>query len=240
MQINVAQLLKEGTGATRSHDIDAVLRLEGTSAPAGGAAPVSAPALAGGQECRVQGRVTLTRAARGILLAGSFSCPVRLTCGRCLASFPHLVGFDVQEMFYPSIDIATGLPLALPEEDDSSSFTIDEHHLLDTSEMIRQYCLLAIPMKPLCRADCGGLCPDCGANLNEKHCGCAPVPRTALARALEQAIAVKQSPAPETAAAPDRAPRTRAAPEQAGAPERKTAPARARVPGRTKSRRKLG
>jgi len=90
-------------------------------------------------------------------------------------------------MFYPSIDILSGLPVALPDEDASSSFTIDEHHILDMSEMIRQYNLLAMPMKPLCRVDCGGLCPECGANLNENKCHCAGRPRTALARALEEA-----------------------------------------------------
>ncbi len=107
-------------------------------------------------------------------------------------------------MFYPSIDILTGLPQGLPEEDASSSFTIDEHHILDTSEMIRQYCLLAIPMKPLCRVDCAGLCPDCGANLNENKCQCVRGHRTALAEALEQALSPDQATALEQAEALDR------------------------------------
>ena len=169
MQINVAQLLKESTGATRSYDIDDTISSDD------------------GQECRVQGKVSLTQAARGILLKGSFTCHGQLTCGRCLDSFAHSSVFSVEEMFYPSIDILSGLPVALPDEDASSSFTIDEHHILDMSEMIRQYNLLAMPMKPLCRVDCGGLCPECGANLNENKCHCAGRTRTALARALEEA-----------------------------------------------------
>ncbi len=184
MQINVAQLLKEGTGATRTHDVDGCLCLENVSAGGPGQA---------GQESRVEGRATLTRAARGILLQGAFSCHVSLTCVRCLASFPHSAAFDVEEMFYPSTDILTGLPLALPDEDGSASFTIDAHHVLDTSEMIRQYSLLAIPMKPLCRADCAGLCPHCGANLNEGQCRCAQAPRSALAEALEHAQALDRA-----------------------------------------------
>jgi uncharacterized protein len=186
MQINVAQLLKEGTGATRTYDLDEILT------------------QVDGQECRVAGRVSLTRAARGILLKGSFSCQIQLTCGRCLAFFPHSAAFSVEEMFDPSIDILTGLPQALPEEDASSSFTIDEHHILDTSEMIRQYCLLAIPMKALCRVDCAGLCPDCGANLNENRCHCVRRPRTALAQALEQAEVLDRAKASGGAEAPDR------------------------------------
>jgi uncharacterized protein len=214
MQINVAQLLKEGTGATRSLDIDDVLTLSEAStdveastsveAPAEGGGPTRVGEPAGGQESRVQGRASITRAERGILLKGSFGCQVRLTCVRCLTSFAHSAEFSVEEMFYPSIDILTGLPQALADEDGSACFTIDEHHILDTSEMIRQYCLLAIPMKALCRVDCAGLCPDCGANLNENRCHCVRRPRTALAQALEQAEVLDRAKASGGAEAPDR------------------------------------
>lgn len=169
MQINVAQLLKESNGATRTYDIEGAVSNDDA------------------EECQVTGKVVLTRAARGILAKGSFTSQGQLTCGRCLAPFAHSSVFNVEEMFYPTIDILSGLPLALPEEDAANSFTIDEHHILDTSEMIRQYSLLAAPMKPLCRVDCAGLCPECGANLNENKCHCVRSPRTALAEALEEA-----------------------------------------------------
>jgi uncharacterized protein len=39
---------------------------------------------------------------------------------------------------------------------------------------VRQYALLAIPMKPLCREGCAGLCPTCGRNLNQGPCDCPP------------------------------------------------------------------
>jgi len=41
-------------------------------------------------------------------------------------------------------------------EEESDSFMIDEHHILDLTEAIRQYTLLNLPMKPLCRPDCNG------------------------------------------------------------------------------------
>lgn len=135
----------------------------------------------------MQGKAVLTRASRGIFVNGSFNCQSQLTCGRCLSTFAHRSVFDAQEMFYPSIDIQSGLPMAPPDDDADTGFTIDEHHILDMSEMIRQYSLLAIPMKPLCRVDCAGLCPECGANLNENKCHCVRRPRTALAEALEEA-----------------------------------------------------
>jgi uncharacterized protein len=61
--------------------------------------------------------------------------------------------------------------------DDPGCFTIDEHHILDLTEAIRQYTVLAVPMKPLCNENCAGLCPSCGQNLNQGECGC-PSPDT--------------------------------------------------------------
>ncbi len=227
MQINVAQLLKEGTGAVRSFDVDDVLTLDEVST---------------GQELGVKGQVTLTRAARAILLKGTFTCQVQVACGRCLALFPHSASFNVEEMFYPSIDILTGLTLALPDEDVSTSFTIDEHHILDTSEMIRQYCLLAIPMKPLCRADCAGLCPDCGANLNENKCHCVPGQRTALAEALDRAGVLQRVKATGRAGAQGKPKGSRRgkAPDGADGPGRARVPDHGKTPDRAKSRRKMG
>jgi uncharacterized protein len=43
---------------------------------------------------------------------------------------------------------------------------------LDVREVIRQNALLAIPMKPLCKEDCAGLCSQCGKDLNTKQCKC--------------------------------------------------------------------
>ena len=64
--------------------------------------------------------------------------------------------------------------MALPDE--PGVFTIDEHNILDLGEAIRQYSVMATPAKPLCKEDCAGLCPTCGANLNNGTCGCPPQP----------------------------------------------------------------
>ena len=66
----------------------------------------------------------------------------------------------------------TGATLPLPEE--PGSFMIDDRNIMDISEAIRQYTVMALPIKPLCRQDCSGLCPTCGADLNEKRCDCTP------------------------------------------------------------------
>ena len=50
--------------------------------------------------------------------------------------------------------------------------SIDEQHTLDLTEAVRQYALMATPMKALCKKDCAGLCQTCGKNLNEGKCHC--------------------------------------------------------------------
>ena len=156
MQVNVAQLLKEGIGSTRSYEVAEVVDLD-TAGDGGGGL--------------VRGEVTLTRTNRGVLAVGTFDTTVRIDCSRCLSQYGCPLQVKVQEEFFPLTDINTGAPLSLPDEPDA--FTIDEQHILDLSEAIRQGILLVMPMKPLCREDCAGLCPQCGQNLNEKVCGCS-------------------------------------------------------------------
>jgi uncharacterized protein len=87
-----------------------------------------------------------------------------------LSSFRSPLVLDIEEEYFPVIDVVSGSSLSLPER--PGCFTIDERHILDLTEAIKQYALLAIPMKPLCRQDCRGLCPNCGHNLNEGPCDC--------------------------------------------------------------------
>ncbi len=75
----------------------------------------------------------------------------------------------------------------VPEEERDEALSIDEHHILDLSEVMRQALWLATPREALCRPDCDGLCPDCGENRNLGSCSCnqAPIdPRWAALQAL--------------------------------------------------------
>ncbi len=151
MQINVAQLLKGPIGETREYQIkDTVDFADGSHL--------------------VEGEFRLTRTDRAVLVKGTLRSEVELACSRCLNSFTVPITLDIEEEYYPTIDIITGARIPVPGE--PGSFTIDEHNILDLTEAVRQYALLAIPMKPLCREDCAGLCPSCGTNLNEAACTC--------------------------------------------------------------------
>jgi uncharacterized protein len=120
----------------------------------------------------VQGKVSLMRTDRSILVRGVLNAEVELTCSRCLSLFNCPLALNIEEEFFPTIDVVSGVSISVPEE--PGCFTIDERHVLDLNEAMRQCALLAIPMKPLCREDCAGLCPDCGHNLNLGACNCPP------------------------------------------------------------------
>jgi uncharacterized protein len=151
MQINVAQLLKSEQGATRTVEVNDILENEGAQIP-------------------VRGELKLTLANRRILVQGKLEIEVQLVCSRCLKPFKCTIPLDIEEEYYPAIDINTGS--RLPPPDETGAFMIDEHHILDLTEAIRQYKVIALPMKPLCREDCAGICPTCGKNLNEEECCC--------------------------------------------------------------------
>jgi uncharacterized protein len=153
MQINVSGLLKSSLGSKIDYQVSDVVNISGADSP-------------------VQGEVWLTRTDRGILVKARLNTEVRVTCSRCLRVFGCTVPVNFEEEYFPVIDAVSGSSLTLPDE--PGCFTIDKHHILDLTEAVRQYALLTIPMKPLCRQDCAGLCPTCGRNLNQGGCDCPP------------------------------------------------------------------
>jgi uncharacterized protein len=152
MQINVSQLLREPIGAKRDFQVK-------------GGADISGD----GKSCLVQGNCSLLRTQRSVLAKCTVNTDIELTCSRCLSLFRYPLTLNFEEEYLPTVDAISGAPLPPPEE---GVFTIDEHHILDLTEAISQYTLLAIPMKPLCHKECAGLCPNCGHNLNQGRCDC--------------------------------------------------------------------
>ena len=119
------------------------------------------------------GDVKLTRTNRGIVADAKFQTRVRQECSRCLEDVTTPVAARIAEEFFPTVDLRTGHAVKRPE---GEGYMLSDAHELDLAEPIRQAVLLEQPMKPLCRADCRGLCPGCGQNLNERECDCTPEP----------------------------------------------------------------
>ena len=156
-QFNVAQLLKQPSGTRRIYDIDAV-----DLPPLDDDLSIVAP---------FHGQLRFMRVGSGILVTGNLETSVQLECTRCLTTFQTVVQFEIEEEFKPSVDINSGAQLA-QESDQDAATLIDECHILDLAEVIRQDLTLSLPPSPICRPDCAGLCPQCGQNLNDGGCDC--------------------------------------------------------------------
>lgn len=154
MQLNVAHLLKGVPGSSQAVSLD-------ESFDRSQDADVE----------RVHGRIRLVRLDGGIWVTGQLNAIVSCSCSRCLRNYSFGTQLQLDDIYYPAVDASTGVPFTLPPEADTS-FTIDDHHMLDISESVRQSIILATPMKPLCQKECAGICPDCGINRNEATCAC--------------------------------------------------------------------
>lgn len=156
LQYNVSQLLKSDVGEIRSYDfeLDEPIDLDGTSATG------------------VQGHVKFTLTNFGILAAVHADAMLHLTCSRCLDVFAWPAHVRFEEQYQPVIDVTSGLPTSVPR--DGEVYLISNNHTLDLTDAVRENLLLAVDMKPLCRADCQGLCPTCGVNRNTEVCICPP------------------------------------------------------------------
>jgi uncharacterized protein len=128
-----------------------------------------------------------------IRVAGAIESKVELVCARCLEPVVE----DVQrsfDLFY------SPLPKDVkPEEarlrDDDAEIGFFEGEGLFLADVLREQVLLALPMKVICRGDCRGLCPSCGANLNHEECRCethTTDPRSASLARLKQDWLKKQ------------------------------------------------
>lgn len=157
MRYNVAQLVKGPTGAQRKYDLRETI---------GDLDPDLEPVVP------LVGSITLMRTSQGILVTGTLRTRLRTTCMRCLEEAELEVQLDLEEEFHPVTYIGD-VPLDdVPEEEYDEALLIDEHHMLDLREVIRQGLWLAAPMETLCRPDCAGLCPRCGGNRNLGECQC--------------------------------------------------------------------
>ena len=158
MRFNVAQLMKDGVGSRRSYPLDETFE----------------PLQETGTSC-VKGHVTLTRTDVGVWLSGPIEANAFSACSRCLNTAECQVRFGIDEEYLPTVDIASGAAIQVPEVREGA-FTLDHNHILDLTEAVRQYVIINLPMKPLCRQECAGLCSNCGVNPNDGECACsAPI-----------------------------------------------------------------
>ncbi|HVF06293.1 MAG TPA: DUF177 domain-containing protein [Frankiaceae bacterium] len=105
-------------------------------------------------------RLRLEAVMEGVLVSGTVTGPLAGECGRCLEPVTSSVEVDLQELYaYPGSETT---------EDEAGRMDGD---LLDLEPALRDAVVLALPLTPLCREDCGGLCAVCGARKDDVDCG---------------------------------------------------------------------
>ena len=120
--------------------------------------------------------VVLTNAGEGILLTGILKAHVVGTCDRCLEPAEFDVAGEVDEYYlFKAPDDAAE---QVSEDEDGEEAGVDyalvsDDSTVDITDALMGALLMDTPYVVLCKPDCKGLCPTCGANLNEGDCGCA-------------------------------------------------------------------
>jgi len=107
-----------------------------------------------------EGVADIGRTPQGLIVQAKFSAKTTLECVRCLNEFEQGLAWNFTELFAFSKKSVSESDLLLPE---------DAH--IDLQPLIREYALLEIPIKPICKPDCQGLCSVCGQDLNLRDCG---------------------------------------------------------------------
>lgn len=153
MRLNVLYELRQSIGATSQYDLEEerllVDSLELTS---------------------FLGTLGLLRTDRGLLATVTASANEATVCSRCATEIEWPLSIEFKEEYLPFTDPRTGTRVKVYEGEEC--FRIDDDWVLDLTEGLRQYILTAEPLQPLCKADCLGLCPECGTDLNETSCDC--------------------------------------------------------------------
>ncbi len=143
LRLNVGFLLHEGVGYSRKFEFDL-------------------PSVQVADDLDVvgfRGHLRLTRTGQGLYGQGRLQASTQIECVRCLTDFSQALATKIDDLFVYPPGQATDPLLAVPETG-----------ILDLNPLLREYFLLDVPLQPVCRRDCKGLCPECGNNLNESSC----------------------------------------------------------------------
>lgn len=153
MKVSVAPLLKQAVGESADYKVE-----ERPIDPHGENAE-----LLDAQITAIDADITATHTNPGALIQGDARATVAQECARCLKPIDAPVQARFAEQYYATLNVETGAPMPEPPLD---AKTIGHDFRIDLTPLIREEVILAMPLAPLCRPDCKGLCPVCGLDLN--------------------------------------------------------------------------
>lgn len=128
------------------------------------------------------GTFTATRTSEGVYLSGVLNSTLVAECVRCLEEATVPIELKLDDLFYYP-------PHTAPE----GEYIIGEDGFIDLAPLVRELTVLETPIQPICRADCQGLCMECGQNLNQGNCSCEAHPIDPRLSALQQLLDSKDN-----------------------------------------------
>ncbi len=133
MRFNVAQLIQEPSGSTRTFDIKEEMFVENEF-----------------EDCKITGDVRLLRTDLGVWISADLHSKVQYECRRCLENYIQPVNLKIEEECLPILLDHTTADL-------NEMVFINDKHIIDMSETIKQYLSISLPMNPICKSDCAGI-----------------------------------------------------------------------------------
>lgn len=137
------------------------------------------------QPANVSGKIRLS--GNEVFVSGHVETRAQLECDRCLKPVQLPVSADFALEYIPGAEYESGSTAALSEEE--MSVSVFDGESIDVDEIVKEQILLAVPVRTLCQADCKGICPECGIDLNTSQCNCTADevdPRWAALKKLKQ------------------------------------------------------
>ncbi len=120
----------------------------------------------------VTGRITLQNVGGELAARGRLHAVAVMECSRCLAEHEVPLEFEFSETCgFTQIDEPLSYTQVV-DEDEPAPIPILDGNVIDLGELVRQLLVLHLPARSLCRPDCRGICPTCGADLNKTTCDC--------------------------------------------------------------------
>jgi uncharacterized protein len=124
----------------------------------------------------LEGSFSAGRTSSGIYVGGLLHTQIMTECSRCLTEVAIPASLELDDLFYYPPGIAP------PGE-----YIVTDGGFVDLGPLVRELSLLEIPMQVICRPECKGMCPECGADWNETTCACKQEtidPRLAVLKTL--------------------------------------------------------
>jgi uncharacterized protein len=115
-------------------------------------------------------RLRVEKIGTEVVIRGELAADVEFSCSRCLREVKKGLLMPINLLYHPLDSLRGDERRELLGEELETGFYEDDE--LDIEEIAKEQVLLNIPMKPLCGESCRGICPRCGADLNEGSCGC--------------------------------------------------------------------